>query len=417
MDCSMKESPSSQRCQSEQRADQNLKRKEMSRATLKECETDCRQQVREFFHQPISRGDSEPQDFKLMSFVTANEVAETPAKIDPPSILAAAGGPYRHTESNQVADSNEYDMIDNLERERLGSKDPYITVGRLGSGGNGACFVVRVRNTKVLRACKVIATHADRLGLPTKEERVFWLLPRHKNIPTFYGAGCTGCQRQIFMELCPVGDLGNLIAQSVSKGTMFCEAFVWHCVLQLASATAFIHFGFDAQHQRMLPAQDGKPWRQIIHGDIKPKNIFVRPHTKDESLDLVLGDFGNAEFQPGRGNIGTPMWAPPEAPDYSSKSDVWGVGAVLWALCKGGRPPVKWELDSHNEHQWGCLHFEQGPTAPLVFPLSPTYSPELSLCLLDALTYDPTKRPLSIMLYGSMSAAIKRRDQGPVFST
>ena len=97
-------------------------------------------------------------------------------------------------------------------------------------------------------------------------------------------------------------------------------------VAQLAEAVACVH---DAG---------------ILHRDIKPSNVIVRPDGSP-----VLIDFGVALFEEGDrltqtgAMLGTPAYAPPEQLagkkyEISERSDVFGLGAILYAALTGSPP-------------------------------------------------------------------------------
>ncbi len=81
----------------------------------------------------------------------------------------------------------------------------------------------------------------------------------------------------------------------------------------------------------------------ILHRDIKPKNIFV-----NRFGDYKLGDFGIARHLEGtiyaRTRIGTELYAAPEITDaqsekYSIRADLYSLGLVLYQLANGGYLP------------------------------------------------------------------------------
>merc|ERR1712187_1078609 len=78
--------------------------------------------------------------------------------------------------------------------------------------------------------------------------------------------------------------------------------------------------------------------KDILHGDIKPDNLFLR---KDD--ELKLGDFGMARRLDGRrpsGPIGSPVYMAPEVVcgnSLTDRYDVWSVGAVVFILSCGKR--------------------------------------------------------------------------------
>jgi serine/threonine-protein kinase len=78
----------------------------------------------------------------------------------------------------------------------------------------------------------------------------------------------------------------------------------------------------------------------IIHGDVKPANIFVT-----EDGHIKLGDFGIARFATqlsGSGNlVGTPAYLSPEqikGETQDHRSDIFSLGIILYQLSTGVRP-------------------------------------------------------------------------------
>jgi serine/threonine protein kinase len=97
---------------------------------------------------------------------------------------------------------------------------------------------------------------------------------------------------------------------------------------------------------RVLDVLEAAHARKIIHRDIKPDNVFLTA-----SGDLKLLDFGVASAREQDGEklthagyaLGTPAFMSPEQAqgrweDVDGRTDLWAVGATMWALLVGEPP-------------------------------------------------------------------------------
>ncbi|MCB9744733.1 MAG: serine/threonine protein kinase [Alphaproteobacteria bacterium] len=77
----------------------------------------------------------------------------------------------------------------------------------------------------------------------------------------------------------------------------------------------------------------------VVHRDLKPANVLVTPEGQ-----VKLLDFGIASLEGERGlSAGTPQWCAPEQQEEgptSPATDVFGLGALGWALLTGDPPPA-----------------------------------------------------------------------------
>jgi len=132
----------------------------------------------------------------------------------------------------------------------------------------------------------------------------------------------------------------------------------------------------------------------VIHRDIKPANIFI---TREKQLKVL--DFGIARLhevsqlhqatQMGM-PLGTPAFMPPEQArgrwnDVDVRTDLWAVGATLWALISGVRPR---RAETSNEE---LLLAMTEPLAPIT-SVAPHVPPDVAKIVDRAVAFDMNAR-------------------------
>jgi Tol biopolymer transport system component len=216
---------------------------------------------------------------------------------------------------------------------RLGA---YEILSPLGLGGMGEVF--RARDTKLNRdvAVKVLraalADDPDRLARFQREAHVLASL-NHPNIAQIYGLEDSGANHAIVMELVE----GPTLADRIAQGPLpWAEARP--IVMQIADALETAH-------------EQG-----IIHRDLKPANIKVRPDGAVKVLDFGLAkalEAAPASAASAMSSptitaatqygviLGTAAYMSPEQAKgrpADKRSDVWGLGCVLYEMLTGRRP-------------------------------------------------------------------------------
>ncbi|KAK3716818.1 hypothetical protein LTR37_006168 [Vermiconidia calcicola] len=265
---------------------------------------------------------------------------------------------------NQKNDSSE-----NLSSTALGChfrpKDTYQHLKDFDEGEEGQCSIVKSRTTGQLFVVKHTLpmetakstekkTTGRRRPLPN-EAKMLQRLQGGPNILRFFGVEPSPLfegRHFIFTELCTGGDLLEQLQKFRELKKPTPEILTLHVLVSVAQALAYIHHG--------LRRIDGKSCTTdskhvpIVHGDIKPDNIFLRwPATECGLPDVILADFGLASIaSESHGITGTPGYDPPEVREIAAlrhvtpvaykhknsgrimtaKSDVYQFGVVLYLM-------------------------------------------------------------------------------------
>ena len=301
---------------------------------------------------------------------------------------------------------------------RFDDKERWTVKKALGKGGNGVALLVENNNTgtKKLRVCKVMPSvpslmvPAEYRRDPEKKARyklrarakrsarlneVYKLInmPRHDRIINFYEHKILATRCQLYFEYCDSGTILDVLDAYQKIGFPVPESFVWHAYLQLAEGLAFLHQGYDHTKgpDSALPAD----WRPVIHADLKPDNVFLRTSNQHPFgyPDIVIGDFGSASYEKGSDFRGTPMYQPPEIPNYSKAADIWSMAATIHEMCTNIVPMAEIPKDYHTVHgelaQW---FWDREAMARYVWMFN-DHSLTLEQCVHQCLEYWPENRP------------------------
>jgi WD40 repeat protein len=198
----------------------------------------------------------------------------------------------------------------------------YELLEELARGSMGVVWLARERGLDRLVALKLVAPESSPAWSARllREGRAAASL-RHPHIVAVHGMGGADATAYLAMEFI---EGGGLDARLREGPIAFREAA--EIARKVAGALAYAH-------------QAG-----ILHRDVKPSNILI-----DEAGEPRLADFGLAAPLEGAGDLtmpghilGTPAYLAPELLRGSDKaspaSDVYGLGAVLYA-CLTGRAP------------------------------------------------------------------------------
>ena len=205
--------------------------------------------------------------------------------------------------------------------------DDYEIIEQLATGGMGIVYRARQVSLNRLVALKTIrrgnfASEEEVQRFQTEAKMVATL--DHPNIVPIFDVGHKDGQHYYSMALVD----GESLAEQLRRGPFDAKAAAQICY-ELAVAIHYAHT------------------RGIIHRDLKPSNILIDSNNKPRITDFGLAKQIQAESDLTRTGqvLGTPAFMPPEQADNArgdatERSDVYALGAVLYAMLTG-RPPFQ----------------------------------------------------------------------------
>lgn len=207
--------------------------------------------------------------------------------------------------------------------ERIGGR--YRLGEVIGEGGCGVVYQVTDEQTGELLAAKLVETSTIHQPLRFLAEARDMARIQHPRVVRVLAAGRDGRWYWTVMELMRGGSLKDLVEREGPCDPMTALKLIFR-VLQ----------GLSVVHASSL-----------IHRDIKPHNILL-----DDRGDPKIADFGLARHAEGDvpyktrtgESLGSPSYRSPEQTNNPTsagrEADVYGVGATLYFLLKGEKPPV-----------------------------------------------------------------------------
>jgi eukaryotic-like serine/threonine-protein kinase len=199
----------------------------------------------------------------------------------------------------------------------------YRIAGVIGRGGMGVVYAAEdMRLQGKLRAVKA----SGRLGIDFEqcaEEARMLMRLSHPNVPQivdYFPPDSAGVE-YVVMDYVH----GETVAQRLSRyhGRMSIQEIV-SIGVQLCDALSYLH--------EQTP--------QIIHRDLKPSNVMIDKNGHVRLIDFGIARFYKEGMRADTVLLGTPGFAAPEQEGGSqsdARTDVYGLGALLYFLLSGGR--------------------------------------------------------------------------------
>jgi serine/threonine protein kinase len=202
----------------------------------------------------------------------------------------------------------------------------YQIQGKLGAGAMAIVYKAKQISLDRTVAIKVLpkrfTENPDYVERFYKEGRAAAKL-NHNNIVQAFDVGEAGGYHYFVMEYVE----GKTLYDDLAKGKIFKEAEALDIIIQVANALAHAHA------------------RNLIHRDVKPKNIMMNVSGVIKLADMGLArettDIRAAQTEAGRA-YGTPYYIAPEQirgeVDIDGRADIYALGATLYHMVTGRVP-------------------------------------------------------------------------------
>lgn len=241
----------------------------------------------------------------------------------------------------------------------------------LGSGAAGTVYLAKDKISNQQYAIKEINIESKDTLTHTLNEIENMKKLQHPNVVRYHNSYQEGNKLYIVMEYIDGGDLSSYIADRKSR--FLTEEVILRIFIQIALGLRYIH-----EHK-------------IVHRDLKPQNIFMT------RVGVVkIGDFGvsrsldrSSELM--KTVVGTPYYLSPEVwnhEPYSSKTDIWSLGCILYELCALKKP-----YKASNINQLIVAIFNGKYE-----PLTTRYTENIRELVSDMLQQDPSRRPSAMII-------------------
>ena len=271
----------------------------------------------------------------------------------------------------------------------LAAVGQYEFKGVIGKGGMGTVYRAVDRLTGSVVAVKVLdldfSDNPELLARFAKEFRAATKL-EHPNMVRAIEFGTAGPHSYLVTEYVEGVDLGRLILE---RGPLPEDEAV-RIVTQTAQALHYAH-AF-----------------RVVHRDVKPDNILVRPDGVAKLADFGLAKDFDDEIELTRAStgLGTPHYMPPEqyrdAKNVGVAGDIYSLGATLYTAVTGRLP-----FD-------GCaslvaLAKKVSGDIPAPKELVPGLSDRVDFAIRRAMNPDPARRPASCLEFFKLLSIPKSR--------
>jgi serine/threonine-protein kinase len=268
---------------------------------------------------------------------------------------------------------------------RTGTRiDRYELIAPIATGGMGSVWLARVRRSADFERFFAVKTVLPQYAADPGFRKMFMDETRiasaisHANVASILDVGEQDGTLYMIMEYVEGDSLNVLMMEREGNGQKVEPRVALRIV---ADACAGLHAVHEARDRA------GKPL-EIVHRDLSPHNILISTHGQPKLVDFGvarardrLADTTSSGTLKGKVRYMSPEYAAGESIDR--RSDLWGIGAVLYRLLEGRCP-----VDADNNYAVLRMLLNKDPPEPM----SPAVPAPLAAVVMRCLELDPANR-------------------------
>lgn len=190
----------------------------------------------------------------------------------------------------------------------------------IGKGSHGKVFKAYDKDNKRTVAVKMVeAMSKDDVQILQLESENM-VKCDHPNIVSCYGIQFKDTTMFIAMEYMDIGPLSRIIQYKKKLH----ENILGYIAYQVLKGLVYLH-----------------KFQHIVHRDLKPSNLLINSEGEIKIADFGVSGKVKATEDNKRTWIGTALYMSPErieGKDYTSNSDVWSLGLIIWECAVGYFP-------------------------------------------------------------------------------
>lgn len=209
-------------------------------------------------------------------------------------------------------------------------------------GFNGGIDLVDNKVNGELAVRKRLCAHpsiADHDSVRWRREMLVIRKLSHPNIPYYIDGFFTSRKGSLYMQPCRLGSVAKWLDTERKDylSPAMQEYLLWHILHQVAEAILYMQTGFQNLADANRSTRDrARGWIVLVHGDIRPDQIFLNNPPNGPVVSALLGDFGFAQFiKPWHRtevHDGPGCESSSKAPEFpceiSEATDIFGLGAT-----------------------------------------------------------------------------------------